>query len=158
MVCLGNICRSPLAEGILKEKAGKLGLPWTIDSAGTNGFHTGEAPHKFSQKIALTNGIDISAQRARDFVASDFDEYDRIYAMATDVIDDIKRISGKNYDSSKIKLLLDESYPGANMDVPDPWYGPEAGYNGVFKMIEEACDSLIENYMVARNKFSSQNV
>ena len=93
MVCLGNICRSPLAEGILQEKAFKAGLTWTVESAGTNHYHTGEAPHPLSQKVAKLNGIDISHQRARRFKADDFDCYDRIYALAGDVMEEIKRMA-----------------------------------------------------------------
>src|SRR5215210_8348518 len=81
MVCLGNICRSPLAQGILEHKAKNAGLDWHVDSAGTNGYHVGEAPHKFSQKVARANGIDICHQRARNFVKEDMDRYDKIYAM-----------------------------------------------------------------------------
>ena len=81
MVCLGNICRSPLAEGILQDKARKAGLKWSVESAGTNGYHTGEAPHPLSQKVARINGVDISKQRSRNFVAEDFDRFDKIYAM-----------------------------------------------------------------------------
>ena len=146
MVCLGNICRSPLAEGILKHKAKEAGLNWTVDSAGTNGYHIGEAPHRLSQKVAKLNGIDICEQRARQFVAADFDRYDKIYAMADDVIDDIKRIAKNNYDTSKADLLLNELYPGEDRSVFDPWYGEEPGYHEVYQMISEACDVIIEKY------------
>jgi protein-tyrosine phosphatase len=146
MVCLGNICRSPLAEGILKHKAKKAGLNWQIDSAGTNGYHVGEAPHKLSQKVAALNGIDICQQRARQFVKEDFDRYDKIYAMADDVIDNIKAIARNKYDPSKTDLLLNEVYPGKDLSVPDPWYGTEPGYHEVFKMIDEACDRIISKY------------
>src|SRR6478672_7508774 len=101
MVCLGNICRSPLAEGILKHKAEQAGLNWQVDSAGTNGYHIGEAPHRFSQKVAKLNGIDICEQRARQFVKEDFDRYDKIYAMADDVVDDIKRLARNKYNPEK---------------------------------------------------------
>jgi len=93
MVCLGNICRSPLAEGVLKHKAEADGLNWEIDSAGTNGYHTGEPPHPLSRKVAMMHGIDISNQVARKFTPADLDHYDLIYAMAADVIDDINQIS-----------------------------------------------------------------
>jgi protein-tyrosine phosphatase len=146
MVCLGNICRSPLAEGILKAKAREAGLNWQVDSAGTNGYHVGEAPHRLSQKVALMNGIDISSQRARRFRATDFDEYDKIYAMAADVIDEIKYIARNKFDASKVDLLMNEWEPCCDLDVPDPWYGPEPGYHEVFKMISEACDKLIEKH------------
>ena len=146
MVCLGNICRSPLAEGILQQEALKAGLIWSIESAGTNHFHTGEPPHPLSQKIAKQNGIDISKQRARRFIASDFDMYDKIYALADDVLDEIKRIAKQKFDSSKAGLLMNELYPGKNMDVPDPYSGPEAGYHEAYKMIEEACEKIILKY------------
>ena len=146
MVCLGNICRSPLAEGILKHKAKERGLDWVIESAGTNGYHIGEAPHHLSQKVAKLNGIDICEQRARRFVKEDFDRYDKIYAMADDVIADIKRIAKDKFDPSKVDLLLNEIYPGKHLSVPDPWYGPEPGYHEVYKLIEDACDKIIRKY------------
>lgn len=153
MVCLGNICRSPLAEGILQQKVQEAGLDWTVDSAGTNGYHTGEAPHHLSQKVALLNGIDISCQRARKFTAADFQEYDMIYALAGDVVSEIKRIAGKHFDAGKVQLLMDALYPGKSMDVPDPWYGPEPGYHEVFGMIDAACDQIILQYSpIQRNK------
>jgi protein-tyrosine phosphatase len=148
MVCLGNICRSPLAEGILQHKAWQAGLKWSVESAGTNSYHIGEAPHPLSQKVAKLNGIDICNQRARRFVAEDLDRFDKIYAMSADVIDDMKRIARKNFDEKKVDLLLNELFPDQNVDVPDPWYGPEPGYHEVFKMIDNACDKIIEKYGV----------
>lgn len=146
MVCLGNICRSPLAEGILQHMAEKNGLAWQVDSAGTNGYHNGEAPHHLSQKVARINGIDICNQRSRLFIKEDLDKYDRIYAMASDVVDDIKRIAGNKFDHSRVDLLMNELHPGSNLSVPDPWYGPEPGYHEVYKMIEEACQEIIARY------------
>ncbi|HEY0039915.1 MAG TPA: low molecular weight protein-tyrosine-phosphatase [Flavisolibacter sp.] len=144
MVCLGNICRSPLAEGVLRHKAKQAGLNWTIESAGTNGYHVGEAPHHLSQKIARLNGIDICEQKARRFVKEDFDRYDKIYAMADDVVDDIKRIAKEKYDASKVDLFLNELYPGQNQSVPDPWYGTEPGYHDVYKLIAETSDRIVQ--------------
>jgi protein-tyrosine phosphatase len=146
MVCLGNICRSPLAEGILKDKARAAGLDWEIDSAGTNGYHTGEAPHPLSQKVARQHGINIGNQHARRFVAADFQRFDKIYAMAGDVIDDIRRIAGRQFDSSKVDLLMNEVHPGSNEDIPDPWSGPEPGYHKVYAMIDAAADRIIAKY------------
>ena len=146
MVCLGNICRSPLAEGILQDKAFKAGLNWSIESAGTNSYHIGEAPHPLSQKVAKLNGIDICQQRARRFVAEDMEVYDKIYALAGDVLDDIKRIAKKKFDTTKVDLLMNELYPGKNRDVPDPYYGTEPGYHEVYKMIDEVCDAIIKKY------------
>ena len=146
MLCLGNICRSPLAEGIMQKKINAKGLHWDVDSAGTNGYHINEEPHHLSQKVALLNGIDISRQRSRQFVKEDFERFDKIYAMALDVVEEMEIIAGDKFNISKVDLLLNEMYPGQNRDVPDPWYGPEAGYHKVFEMIDKACDALIKNH------------
>lgn len=146
MVCLGNICRSPLAEGILKDKVRKAGFNWTVESAGTNHFHTGEPPHPLSQKVALINGLDISGQRARNFVREDFHHYDKIYALAGDVLKDIRRIAGTDFDETKAELLLNEQFPNENRDVPDPYYGAEPGYHDVFSMIHDVCDKILDKY------------
>lgn len=146
MVCLGNICRSPLAEGILQEKVKKAGLDWVVDSAGTNHYHTGDAPHPLSQKIALINGIDISLQRARRFTSEDLTQFDKIYALAGDVLNDIQRITGNKFDSAKVDLLLNEQYPGKNLDVPDPYYGGEPDFHEVYELLDEVCDRLILKY------------
>ncbi len=151
MVCLGNICRSPLAEGILQQKAFEAGLAWSVESAGTNSYHTGEPPHPLSQKVARLNGIDISTQRARRFAAADFDSYDKIYALAGDVLDDMKRIAKNKFDAGKADLLMNEQFPGKNLDVPDPYYGTEPGYHEVYKMISEVCDRIVEKYSVNSN-------
>ncbi|RYY59280.1 MAG: low molecular weight phosphotyrosine protein phosphatase [Chitinophagaceae bacterium] len=145
MVCLGNICRSPLAEGILRHKVEQAGLDWEVDSAGTNSYHTGEPPHKLSQKVARLNGIEICDQRARRFTAADMDRYDIIYALAGDVLDEVRRIAGKAFRPEKTRLLMDELYPGQQMDVPDPWYGEEPGYHEVYKMIDQVCEAIINN-------------
>ena len=148
MVCLGNICRSPLAEGILKDKIKKAGLNWEVDSAGTNGFHVGEPPHPMSQRIAKMKGIDISCQKCRRFEMNDFERFDKIYAMSADVIKEMKWIGKNKYDDSIVELLLNESYPGRNRDVPDPWFGSEAGYHKAYELIDEACEAVIRK---ARN-------
>ena len=146
MVCLGNVCRSPLAEGILQQKAFEAGLNWSVESAGTNSYHTGDAPHPLSQKVARLHGIDISGQRARRFVGEDFEIYDKIYALAGDVLSDIRYIARKKFDVSKVDLLMNELYPGQDIDVPDPWYGPEPGYHEVYKMLDEVCSNIIDKY------------
>lgn len=146
MVCLGNICRSPIAEGVLKHKAKEKGLDWIVESAGTESYHVGEAPHRFSQKICKANGIDISGQRARKFTAQDFDHYDKIYALADDVYDEIRRIGGKNADMGKVNLLLNELHDNCNVSVPDPWYGGEEGYLPVYEMIDQVCDAIVQKY------------
>lgn len=154
MVCLGNICRSPLAEGILQDKAFKAGLNWSVESAGTNSYHTGDAPHTLSQKVAKMNGIDISKQRARRFTATDFEVYDKIYALATDVIDEMRYIAKHKFDAAKVDLLMNELYPGEDRDVPDPWYGPEQGYHQVYAMIDKACDAIVKKYSMLNVQYS----
>ena len=146
MVCLGNICRSPLAEGILQEKVKKAGLNWVVDSAGTNHYHTGDPPHPLSQKVALANGIDITNQRARKFTSEDLNQFDKIYALAGDVLNDIRRITGNKFDSSKVDLLMNEKYPGKNLDVPDPYYGGEPDFHEVYELLDEVLDQLILKY------------
>src|SRR4030095_5878038 len=141
MVCLGNICRSPLAEGILESKAKKLGLNWEVDSAGTNNnYHIGEAPHPLSQKVAKLHELDISSQCARAFVPDDFDRFDKIYAMSVDILVAMKKIARGKFKPEKTDLLLNEIYPGANLDIPDPWYGKEPDYHEVYEMIDKACE------------------
>ncbi|MEJ7611995.1 MAG: low molecular weight protein-tyrosine-phosphatase [Ferruginibacter sp.] len=152
MVCLGNICRSPLAEGILQLKAATAGLNWTIESAGTNGFHVGEPPHHLSQKLAKTNGLDISRQVARRFSPADFENYDLIYVMANDVLDEMKDIAGKRFDGNKVDFFLNALHPGENNDVPDPWYGGEDGYIEVYDIITRACDAIIAGQVAVANK------
>ncbi|NCI47467.1 low molecular weight protein-tyrosine-phosphatase [Sediminibacterium soli] len=147
MVCLGNICRSPLAEGIMKNRAAAAGLDWEIDSAGTGGYHIGEAPHVLSQKVAMCNGIDISAQQCRQFRKEDIDRFDRILVMDLDNYLEVKRISGNNWAEDKVSLLLDTLYPGEKKEVPDPWYGTEKDYHLVFDMIDRACGKLIDTHL-----------
>lgn len=144
MICLGNICRSPLAEGILQAKANAANLNWIVHSAGTNGLHNGEAPHKLSQKVAAKHGVNISNQISRKFVAADFENYDKLYVMAADVLQDVKRIAGEKFDSNKIDFFLNELNAGKNEDVPDPWYGAEDGYNEVYTVINEVCLKIVE--------------
>lgn len=146
MVCLGNICRSPIAEGVMRHIAFQHNLNWSIESAGTESYHIGEAPHSYSQKVCHKYGIDISQQKARKFVPEDFNNFDKIYAMSKDVLEEIKHVSGSSFDESRISLFLNELYPGSNRSVPDPWYGPEDGYEEVYDMIEKTCRKIAEKY------------
>lgn len=146
MVCLGNICRSPLAEGILQHKINTYNLAWQVDSAGTASYHIGEAPHPLSQKIATQNGINISNQRCRKFVAEDFTRFDKIYAMDSENLANIKKIAGNLFNTNKIDLILNETHPEQNLSVPDPWYGTEKDYALVFKMLDKACDAIVKKY------------
>lgn len=146
MVCLGNICRSPIAEGILQHKCKKYGISWHVDSAGTNGYHNGEPPHHTSQLVSKLNGVDISDQRSRTFKADDFDHFDLIIPMAADVMQEMKYITRDKYDPGKVKLLLDYSFPDEHMDVPDPWGRSEAAFHEVFDLINEACEAMITKH------------
>ncbi len=146
MVCLGNICRSPIAEGVLRLKVKQHGLNWVVESAGTESYHIGEAPHHFSQKICRVHGIDISEFRAAKFTAEDFGRYDMIYAFADDVYREIKRIGGGKADMSRVQYFLNELHAGSNASVPDPYYGAEEGYKTVYDLIDKTCDAVIKKY------------
>jgi protein-tyrosine phosphatase len=135
-----------MAEGILLDKIRRRGLSWMVDSAGTESYHVGDAPHPLSVKVAARHGIDISGQRARRFTRRDLDRFDRIYALAPDVYDDIARIGGRGADLSRVDLLMNEVEPGRNLAVPDPWYGAEPGYEKAFQLIDTACECIVEKY------------
>jgi protein-tyrosine phosphatase len=145
MVCLGNICRSPLAEGILKHKCRQNQLDWHIDSAGTGNWHTGSAPDNRSVKIALQKGIDISDQRARTVNSSDYESFDLIFAMDTSNYKHLKSWALHKEEEDKIKLIMEELHPGETISVPDPYFD-DKGFETVFDMLDKACDRIIENY------------
>lgn len=147
MVCMGNICRSPLAEGILRYKADRAGMDWQVGSAGTEKFHVGEAPHPLSQKVARLHGIDISLHRARKLKLQDLKEFDLIYAMSSDVLDEIIHMKGYQSGLNRPRLIMDEVHPGLNESVPDPYYGPESGYHKVFDLLDESCGALVDRYL-----------
>lgn len=146
MVCLGNFCRSPLAEGILQHKAQQAGLNWVIDSAGTGAHQPGCAPHQHSQKVARLYGIDICHQQCRQFTPNDMLEFDRIYVMDSENYRDVQRLSRSQWDPRKVDMIMNEVYPGKDIEVPDPWYGGEDGYHKVYDMIALACDAIIKKY------------
>ena len=137
MVCLGNICRSPLAEGILKSKV--FSHKTFFDSAGTGAYHVGEKPDRRSISVATSNGIDISNQKARKFSIKDFDEFDFIYVMDQSNYDNVVMLARNNEDEMKVKMILNEVFPTENLDVPDPYFGGEFGFKNVYNMLEEAC-------------------
>ena len=146
MVCLGNICRSPLAEGILKSK-----LPndsFFVDSAGTGDYHIGKKPDSRSIAVAERYGLDISNLKGRQFNALDFDLFDVIYAMDESNYRNIISLARNDQDKEKVRFILNEVYPDQNYNVPDPYYGGHDGFENVFKMLDEACSiiakSLIE--------------
>ena len=140
MVCLGNICRSPLAEGILKSKLLKSGF--FIDSAGTGAYHVGEHPDRRSIAIARQYGIDISTQKARKFTVDDFDKFDVIYVMDNSNYSNVIALARSEEDKKKVSYILNEVFPGENLDVPDPYYGGDYGFKNVYLMLDEACEII----------------
>jgi protein-tyrosine phosphatase len=137
MVCLGNICRSPLAEGILQSK-----LPadkFIVDSAGTGNWHAGQQPDKRSILTAKNRGLDISCQKARQLKPSDFTEFDHIYVMDGSNFKDVTKLAPNDEAKAKVKLMMDEIFPGQHIDVPDPYFGGQDGFDKVYDMLEEAC-------------------
>ena len=143
MVCLGNICRSPLAEGILKSKAKNLNIQ--VDSAGTISFHAGKLPDNRSIAIAKKYNIDITNQRSRKFIPEDFERFDKIYVMDSSNYTDVVQQAKNQTQIGKVEMILNLVFPGENVDVPDPYYGGKNGFEQVYKMLDEACDKIIEN-------------
>lgn len=141
MVCLGNICRSPLAEGILRHKSRHLNIE--VDSAGTGAWHSGEAPDKRSVAIAQKYGIDISGQRARLFLAEDFERFDRIYVMDQSNYKNVCRLAPNEQALAKVQLILNEIHPDKNLEVPDPYYGGHDGFEQVYQMLDQSCEQLL---------------
>ncbi|OBQ56524.1 low molecular weight phosphotyrosine protein phosphatase [Tamlana sp. s12] len=140
MVCLGNICRSPLAEGILKSKLPSEGF--YVDSAGTASYHIGASPDKRSVEVAKKHGLNISNLRGRQLVVSDFDKFDYIYVMDASNYQNAIKLARNEDDRKKVKYILNEVYPNQNFDVPDPYYGGDEGFQNVYNMLEEACEKI----------------
>lgn len=138
MVCLGNICRSPLAEGIMRHLAATRGLDWEIDSAGTGNWHVGHSPDHRSIKEARKNGVDITGLRGRQFQTADFDTFDRIYVMDRNNYADVLRKARNDSDKAKVAFLLPDQ-----QDVPDPWFD-DALFAPVYKMIYQACENIAD--------------
>lgn len=142
MVCLGNICRSPLAEGILKSKVDTNQIQ--VDSAGTGGWHVGDLPDPRSIAVAKKNHIDITDQRGRKFSTYDFETYDHIFVMDNSNYRDVIALANSDEEKRKVQRILDTIFPGENVDVPDPYYGGENGFEDVFKMLDEACAKIAD--------------
>jgi protein-tyrosine phosphatase len=140
MVCLGNICRSPLAEGILRTKIDPEKIQ--VDSAGTGGWHVGEQPDPRSIEVAKKNGVDITYQRGRKFSPYDFELYDLIFVMDNSNFEDVVKLAKSDEEKQKVSLIMDEIFPGEKMDVPDPYYGGYRGFDNVFDMLDQACEKI----------------
>ena len=145
MVCLGNICRSPLAEGLLRAKAKEQNLQLTVDSAGTSAFHPGGPPDKRSIEVANNHGIDIQHQKCRQFSARDFDDFDAIYVMDASNYEDVLAMSKNPSDKKKVKLILEMSQPGSRKNVPDPYYDAKEGFEKMYQMLDAACDAIVDH-------------
>jgi len=142
-VCLGNICRSPLAEGIFRDKIRKKSLSVEIDSAGTGAWHAGENPDRRAVATAKKFGVDISALVARQFTADDFHRFDKIYVMDKSNYRDVLSLAKEEAHRKKVEYLLHALDVRRNTDVPDPWYGGDDGFVEVFQLLDEACDALV---------------
>ncbi len=147
MVCLGNICRSPLAEGIMRHQIKTEGLTWNIDSAGTGAWHAGEKPDPRSIEVAHRNGIDITGQRARQFVPLDFDRFDHIFVMDAENLKNVLALAPHDLAREKVEMIMNRVYPNENRRVPDPYYGGKTGFDDVFEMLEEACKKIISEHL-----------
>lgn len=142
MVCLGNICRSPLAEGILKSKINSANV--FVDSAGTGHWHVGDLPDERSIAVARKYNLDITDQRGRQFSAKDFEDFDLIYVMDNSNRENVLALAQNEEHKQKVKLILDEIFPGENVDLPDPYFGGSQGFEKVYKMLDEACDLIAQ--------------
>lgn len=144
MVCLGNICRSPLAEGILKSKTDPSKV-W-VDSAGTGHWHVEDEPDKRSIAVAKKHNLDITTQRGKQFSAEDFDRFDIIYVMDNSNKENVLALAQNDEQRQKVTLILDELFPGENVDVPDPYFGGDSGFDNVYKMLDEACEQIAKRF------------
>jgi protein-tyrosine phosphatase len=143
MVCLGNICRSPIADGLLRKKIALQNLNIKVDSAGTSGIHEGEAPDIRMQKVAEDLGTPISDLKSRKFTVHDFDEFDLILAMDKSNYFNIRQMARTNADKEKVQLILEYTNNQILKEVPDPYYGGEQGFIDVYNILDEATDILL---------------
>ena len=154
-VCLGNICRSPLAAGIMADKIKKYGIHVEVDSAGFESFHRGDPADQRSIAVAKTHGIDLNGHTARMFTARDFDHYDRIYVMDRTNYNDVMGLARDSSDEQKVDYILNLVTPGENRQVPDPWYGGKEGFEKVYRMLDEACDQLAGKIRTGQHQYKS---
>ena len=148
MVCLGNICRSPLAEGLLASKLPKD--KFYVDSAGTSNYNIGKQPDPRSIEVAKKNGLDITNQRGREFVPSDFNKFDYIFVMDGSNYDNVIELAKTDEQKEKVEIILNYLFPDENVDVPDPYYGLQNGFETVYEMLDETCD-IIAKKLIAKH-------
>jgi protein-tyrosine phosphatase len=143
VVCLGNICRSPLAEGIMLKLIKENNINMRVDSAGTSNYHVDEAPDKRTIANAAKHDVDLKPLRARQFKASDFDKFDKIYVMDKSNMSNVMALAVNEEQKTKVDLLLNASNPGMDLEVPDPYFGGEQGFEDVFQMVYKACQHIV---------------
>ena len=143
MVCLGNICRSPLADGLLRKKVAQAGLDVEVDSAGTSAFHVGNPPDVRMQATAKSMGCPIDDLRSRQFIVQDFDQFDRIFVMDQSNRQNVLSLARSAEDKAKVEMILNLSYPNQELEVPDPYYGGDRGFQEVYQLLDEATDVLL---------------
>jgi len=152
MVCMGNICRSPLAQGIMEIKAREHRLNAEIDSAGTISYHAGEPPDSRAQRTALKNKIDISRQRARQLIKDDIENFDYVFVMDEANFNDARHIAGNSPHRDKIMLITEMAFPGKGIEVPDPYYGGDNGFDRVFSLLENSCEAIAKHISKAESR------
>jgi protein-tyrosine phosphatase len=150
MVCLGNICRSPIAHGLLQYKADQLNLGWEVDSAGTSDWHKGELPNIKSIEVMNEHGIDITYQHSRPLERKDLELFDIIYVMDSSNYQNVMAMAIDEEERSKVRLIMNEVNEGMNQAVPDPWSLPKAEYEAVYAMLDEATDKIIEHFKAGK--------
>jgi len=151
MVCLGNICRSPLAEGILISMVNPDKV--IVNSAGTGSWHVGDPPDKRSIAVAAKNGIDISNQRGKQFSTYDYEIYDHIFVMDTSNYNDVIKLAKTTKEKEKVSLILNEIFPEDVVDVPDPYYGGNSGFDNVYEMLVKACEKIVSRLSLKKETF-----
>lgn len=144
MVCLGNICRSPMADGLMRKKVKDNNLDVVVDSAGTGDWHIGDQPDPRMMETAKRNGVPIDELRGRQFKVEDFDAFDRIIVMDKSNFDNVRKLSRDEKDTQKIEMFLDLTHPGKDLEVPDPYFGGDEGFQDVFDMLDAGTDMILK--------------
>jgi protein-tyrosine phosphatase len=142
IVCLGNICRSPLAEGIMLKLIKENNINMRVDSAGTSDYHVDEAPDKRTIENAAKHDVDLKPLRARQFKESDFEKFDKIYVMDKSNLANVLSLAKNDDQKTKVDLILNASHPSQDLEVPDPYFGGEQGFEDVFNLVYKACQHI----------------
>ena len=152
MVCLGNICRSPMAEGLMKRKISEAKLDWIVDSAGTANYHVGSSPDPRMIAIGKQFGTPIHDLKGRQFCSKDFDDFDLIFAMDQSNEKNILKLAPSPEARKKVRLILNELHPGSNQQVPDPYYGSMADFENVYVLLDTLTEAVKNNLINDKNR------